>query len=63
MCLCLDRCWAFRGSVSSSLGFQRKRTVHMGGEEGNTKVMALDTGILNSVRAVGFPTYSPSSQL
>lgn len=46
-----------KGSVSSSLGFQRKkRTVHMGEGERNTKAMALD-----SVRAVGFPPYSPSS--
>lgn len=35
----------------------------MGGEEENTEIMALDTGILNSVRAVGFSPYSPSSQL
>lgn len=47
----------FRGSVSSSLRFQRKKkTVHMGGGERNTRAVVLD-----SVRAVGFPLHSPSS--
>lgn len=46
----------FRGSVSSSLRFQRKKTVHMGGGERNTKAVVLD-----SVRAVGFPLHGPSS--
>lgn len=67
MCQCLD---GFRGlwlsfslQVLSPLVWflEEERTVLMGGGERNTKAMALDTGILNLVRAVSFPPYSPSN--
>lgn len=49
-----------RGSISFSLGFQRKkRTVHMDGKERNIKAMTLDTGILNSSQDYGLPTLKP----
>lgn len=42
------------GSISFSLGFQRKkRTVHMEGKERNIKAMTLDTGILSSSQGCG----------
>lgn len=63
---CLDRSWALAvlpsgGSVSSSQGFQRKRTVHTGGGKRNTKAMALDTSVLNSRQGCGLPTSSPKA--
>ena len=67
VCQCLD---GFRGlqlslsleSLSPLAWFlEEERTVHMGGGERNTKATALDTGILNLVRAVSFPPYCSSS--
>lgn len=50
-----------RGSVSSSLGSRGRGQYIGGGGERNTEAMALDTGILNLVRAVRSPPYSSSS--
>lgn len=63
---CLDGSWShlaallFIGSVSLACSSQRKkRTVHVGGIESNTK--ALDTDIPSSSQGYGLPILSPKA--